>query len=326
MTTISLVCTVRDEADNIAVLLDSMLAQQRLPDEIVINDCRSRDNTADIVRAYAAQDARIKLVSGGHNISSGRNNAISHATGDIIACTDAGLVLDETWLAQIVAPLEQGAADLAGGFFRPLPRSLFELVIGATNYRHASEIDPAAFLPSGNSMAFLKQVWAEVGGFPEWADHCEDLLFDMAAERAGYRRIFVSQALVYFYPRSSLRAFARQYFFYARGDGLAGLWPKRHAIRYGVYATAAALLALAWRYSALRWLVALLLVVGAAGYIRRPSMRLWPQTRNLSPLERVYALALVPIIRVVGDCAKMLGYPAGVRRRWFSARKVSSSH
>ena len=39
---VSLVCTVRDEADNIGALLDSMLAQTRQPDEIVVNDCMSR--------------------------------------------------------------------------------------------------------------------------------------------------------------------------------------------------------------------------------------------------------------------------------------------
>jgi len=40
---VSIVCTVRDEADNIAALLDSMLAQTRPADEIVINDCGSHD-------------------------------------------------------------------------------------------------------------------------------------------------------------------------------------------------------------------------------------------------------------------------------------------
>src|SRR5689334_7303965 len=36
---VSLVCTVRDEADNIAALLESMLAQTRPAGEIVVNDC-----------------------------------------------------------------------------------------------------------------------------------------------------------------------------------------------------------------------------------------------------------------------------------------------
>src|SRR5215212_1995008 len=102
--TVSLVCTVRDEADNIAALLDSMLAQSHPADEIVVNDCGSRDHTAAIVEQYSAAGHPIRLVRGGHNIPSGRNNAIRHAHGPLIACTDAGLTLDPFWLERIIAP------------------------------------------------------------------------------------------------------------------------------------------------------------------------------------------------------------------------------
>src|SRR5215213_2840856 len=142
---VAIVCTVRDEADNIAVLLDSMLAQTRPADEIVVNDCGSRDATPAIVARYAAAGHCIRLVAGGHNIPSGRNNAIAQAASPIIACTDAGLTLDPHWLERIIAPIECDAADLVGGFFRPEPHSLFELVLGATNYREPQEIDPATF-------------------------------------------------------------------------------------------------------------------------------------------------------------------------------------
>jgi glycosyltransferase involved in cell wall biosynthesis len=316
---VSLVCTVRNEADNIAALLDSMLAQRRMPDEIVINDCGSRDATAEIVREYAARDPRIRLVAGGHNIPSGRNNAIAAATGPLIAGTDAGLLLDREWLARIIAPLEEDRADLVGGFFRPAPRTLFELALGATNYRHADEIDAAGFLPFGKSLAVRKVVWAAVGGFPEWASHCEDLLFDLAVERAGYRRAFVPEALVYFRPRASFCAFARQYFLYARGDGQAGLWPKRHLARYSTYGTLAALLLMASRSPAARLPIAALLLAGGAVYMQGPYRRLWPQTATLMPGARLRTLALVPLIRLVGDCAKMVGYPVGVARRLIGA-------
>ena len=43
-------------------------------------------------------------------------------------------------------------------------------------------------------------------------------------------------AIAHFRPRSSLRAFFKQYYRYSRGDGKADLWRKRHAIRYGAYA------------------------------------------------------------------------------------------
>lgn len=206
-----------------------------------------------IVQQYAAQHAHIRLVTGGHNISSGRNHAIAHASGAIIACTDAGLVLDPHWLERLIAPIEQGRADQTGGFYCPQPHSLFELVLGATNYRNVTEIDPARFLPFGNCMAFRREAWAAVGGFPEWLNHCEDLVFDLALDQAGYQREFVPDAVIMFRPRSSLRAFFRQYYFYARGDGIAGLWTKRHLIRYATYGSGSLLLVKA--ISSSRWRV-----------------------------------------------------------------------
>ncbi|WP_322489703.1 glycosyltransferase [Chloroflexus sp.] len=314
--TVSIICTVRDEADNIAALIDSMLAQTRTADEIVINDCQSVDMTPAIVAAYAARYPQIKLVRGGHNISSGRNNAIRHARGPIIASTDAGLTLDPHWLARIVAPIEAGEADVVGGFFHPTPRSLFALALGETNYRRSSEIDPAAFLPFGKSMAFRKAVWEAVGGFPEWASHCEDLLFDLAVERAGFRRVFVPEAVVHFAPRPTLPAFIRQYYTYARGDGRAGLWPQRHALRYAAYLTLSGLLGLAISQPRLRAPVGALIGLGVAAYTRGPYRRLWPKLRGRPLGERLAALALVPLIRLAGDIAKMVGYPVGIWRHW----------
>lgn len=308
---LSLVCTVRDEADNIAALLDSMLAQTRAPDEIVINDCRSRDATAQIVAAYAARHPQIRLVQGGDNIPSGRNNAIRHALGDLVACTDAGLTLAPDWLAKIVAPLEQGHADIVGGFFRPVPQSLFEVALAATNYRDADEVAPDTFLPFGQSVAFRKTAWEEVGGYPEWASHCEDVVFDLALKGSGFRFAFVPDALVYFRPRSSMQAFARQYFLYARGDGVADLWRKRYVLRYGAYLLGAAMLAGAWRFP---WLLALL-GIGGVAYSRKPWQRLGRRAPGLRLVQRLQAWALVPVIRVVGDMAKMAGYPVGVARR-----------
>jgi len=309
--TISLICTVRDEADNIATLLESMLAQTRLPDEIIINDCLSRDETPLIVRDYAARHPRIRLVFGGHNIPSGRNSAIRAARGTLIACTDAGLTLDAGWLAAIVAPLEAGTADLVGGFFRPVAQTLFELTLGAVNYRDVTEVDPVTFLPFGKSMAFRRELWERVGGFPEQLSHCEDLVFDLAAEAAGFRRAFVPDALVLFRPRSSWRAFARQYYLYARGDGAARLWTRRHLARYTAYSALIALLILATRHRQLRLPVAVPLVIGTAGYTFAPYRRLWPRLVHHPIHQRLIALAFVPLIRLVGDLAKMVGYPAG---------------
>jgi glycosyltransferase involved in cell wall biosynthesis len=308
---ISLVCTVRDEADNIADLIDSMLAQTRPADEIVINDCGSIDATAAIVQRYIAAGHQIRLVCGGHNIPSGRNNAIRHARGPLIACTDAGLTLDPLWLERIVAPLDRGAADVVGGFFRAEARTRFEAALAATNYRDAEEIDGAQFIPFGKSCAFRKSAWEQVGGYPEWASHCEDVLFALALRRARVRFAFAPDAVVHFRPRPTPRAFARQYLMYARGDGVAGLWPKRHAIRYGVYLVGSGLLLASLRRPSLL----LALGAGMAAYVRAPLRRLLRRSRERPRAEVLAAAAWIPVIRVIGDVAKMVGYPIGLLRR-----------
>ena len=117
-------------------------------------------------------------------------------------------------------------------------------------------------------------------------------------------------AVAYFRPRGTLRAFFWQYFRYARGDGKANLWLKRHAIRYGAYLVAVPLVALLGNRIS-PWLL-LLYAVGGFVYTRAPYRRLWPKLRGLRFVERVKAIALVPVIRVVGDAAKMIGYPVGV--------------
>lgn len=317
---VSLICTVRNEADNIGALLESMLAQTRLPDEIVVNDCGSQDDTPVIVERYIAAGHPIRLVRGGHNIPSGRNNAIRHARGPLIASTDAGLTLDSLWLERIIGPLERDEADVVGGFFRPAPQSFFELVLAATNYPDAHEIEPAHFLPFGKSVAFHKAAWEDIGGYPEWASHCEDLLFDLALRRAGYRFAFVPDALVLFRPRSSFGSFARQYFFYARGDGLANLWPKRHMLRYSVYLATSALVVAARRRP---WLLTPI-VLGVCVYSCRPVRRLSARAPALSCKEWLLALCIIPLIRLVGDLAKIIGYPVGVWQRLRTEQRKKS--
>ena len=109
-----------------------------------------------------------------------------------------------------------------------------------------------------------------------------------------------------------MRAFWHQYFRYARGDGKAGLFAKRHAIRYATYAGLAAFLLGGWRYRPL-WL---LLLPAAAAYMRRPSARLLPALGTLAPRDQARTLLLIPLIRAVGDIAKMAGYPVGLWWRW----------
>ena len=323
-TRVSVILTVLNEAQSLPTLLDSLADQNRQPDEVVIVDGGSRDGTPALLRAEQAR-ARLPLTvieRPGANISQGRNTAIAAAQGEIIAVTDAGVRLAPDWLERLVSPLEKltgeeerpTAPAAVAGFFKPDPHTLFEVAMGAAVLPELCDVAPDRFLPSSRSVAFLKRAAEAIGGYPEWLDFCEDLVFDLRLRERFGAFIFAPEALVHFRPRGSLGAFFKQYYQYARGDGKADLWRLRHAIRYFTYLIAIPTIGLlGWRRGRRWWALYLLSI---------PAMFLTPWRRlaamhDYDPIERLKGALWVPVIRVAGDVAKMIGYPVGLwwRRR-----------
>lgn len=317
MTTVSLIMTVLNEGASIDALMHSLLTQTQQPDEIIVVDGGSRDDT--VARLHAFQDRlplRV-LVAEGANISAGRNLAIQHASGDILAITDAGVRLREDWLERVTAPLRANPAlTVSAGFFEADAHTLFEVALAANTLPLVNEIHPESFLPSSRSVAVRREAALAVSGYPEWLDYCEDLIFDLNLKATQPPFAFAADAIVYFRPRPNAIAFFKQYYRYARGDGKADLWRKRHQLRYAVYLLGLPALLLAGELlHPLFWGV---LLAGGFAYC-------WQAWRRVPVLMRraprrdlaawMWVLLLVPLLRAWGDVAKMCGYPVGWRWR-----------
>jgi len=313
---VSLAITVLNEGDHIRRLFDSIVKQTHQPDEVVVCDGGSRDNTLQVIREYEKKLPLKIVTKEGANISQGRNEAIRNASYEIVAVTDAGVWLEENWLEELVnsnqwaVGSEQPSAishpplAMVAGFYQSDPQNIFEIALGATTLPDVEEINPQKFLPSSRSVAFLKSAWEAVGGYPEWLDFSEDVVFDLKMREKFGVHTFAPKAIVHFRPRPTLLAFMKQYFNYAKGDGKSNLWWKIHLIRYITYLIVLPLGVYAAWVNPLLWYAGALAMVA---YVRRPLTRLIRQRRLL-----LVALVLVPVIRVAGDVAKMIGYPVGV--------------
>jgi GT2 family glycosyltransferase len=311
-TQVSLIATLKDEAGSIRGFLDGLLEQSRLPDEIVLVDGGSTDGTVEeIERARSAAPTPIRLIEApGTSISAGRNVAVAAASHDLIAVTDAGTRPSPDWLEKLVEPLERDPQlAVSSGFFLPGGSGWRQRTLAIAITPQREEIDPDSFLPSSRSVAFRRDWWRRVGGYPEWLRHCEDLVFDLELRRAGAAFAFAPDAIVVWDARPDLRSFARQYFNYARGDGHANLWPRRHLLRYAAYALGACLLGRRDPTAAA------VLLLGWLGYQAKFLRRLWRMPPSSKRSERIRGFAYVPLVVTVGDLAKMVGYPVGWRER-----------
>ncbi|MFF4249925.1 glycosyltransferase [Streptomyces sp. NPDC001663] len=235
---VSVVTTVLDEADVIDRLLALLVPQLAANgDEIVVVDGGSTDDTADRVEAWAAKDARIRLLRlPGAGISAGRNAGVKAAVNPLIACTDAGCYPDPDWLDRLrSAAAEPEPADLITGVYRVDGHGAPARAMAAAGYpvpeeaRHPGPWTRAycrlfgrgldATMPTGRSMAFTRAAWQDAGGFPEQLRTAEDVLFGRAVVGAGHRAVLASAAEVRWEQRPTLRRTAAMYFRYGEGDG-----------------------------------------------------------------------------------------------------------
>jgi glycosyltransferase involved in cell wall biosynthesis len=319
----SLIFTVLNEGKSIERFLNSLSSLSLKPSHIVCVDGGSTDLTYSHLENWNPPDGvSYKVIqSHGLNISQGRNLAIENCSEGVIVVADAGTTINENWFKQLVIPFEDPSIDVSSGWYEPLPGTFWQTLIGSLTAPLLDEIDSASFLPSSRSVAFRKSAWESVGGYPEWLDYCEDLVFDLALKTKGATFGFAPDAVVRWNARDSLLAFSKQYYRYARGDGKAALWAKRHIARYGFYFSWL-LVGLLWNSLAGACLTAML-SLASIFYLQKFYRRLIVRRSSQNLFSFIAGLLLSPFVVMIGDVSKMVGYPVGLV--WRTKRKFRHS-
>lgn len=317
---VSMIATVWNEGDNVEDWLKSIFAQTRLPDEIIITDAGSTDETVSLLQKFSSQSpVPIQILSAPRaNIARGRNIAIENAHFEVIATTDFGCRLHPDWLEKLIIPFElDNKTQVVAGMYLGVDAGGKEVERNAW-WSNRSIKNPKEFLPSARSSAFTREVWRMIGGFPEWLTLTgEDTYYALEMKKYASRWAFVPEAIAEWRAPKTCVAYWKKIYNWCVGDGESGV----NASQYWKL-TLQALFPIA--VSIFFFLVIILILVispaSQVWFLLGLSIGIW-----ILLMLILARLLHVPFTRLIDESgalyAKILGFLKGARNRSIIQRK-----
>lgn len=297
MANISIIITVLNEEQNISRLLHSIEQQTLQPNEVVIIDGGSTDNTLSILQQWRPKFHVIVGQKKG-NRSIGRNEAIRQTKNTFIAITDAGCRLDKDWLKQITEPFQDKNIDVVSGYYASDAHTSFEHAATAYMLVMPNRVGKE-FLPATRSMAIRKAIWKKAGGFPQQYSHNEDYIFARRLKKFGAGMTFQRDAIVYWTPPKTWKQFLWQIYRFAVGDMESGMIRPKVISIFLRYIT----------FIFLFWVNSLVFFLAFVAYLY------WAVRKNKQHVPGLSAWYILPMMQVATDIAVMFGSIIGLKKR-----------
>lgn len=166
---ISVVIPTYNEERYIVRCLKSLVNQTLHRDEfeIVVVDGGSADRTVELAEEYA--DLVIQQKSKG--VGGARNDGVEVSSGEIIATTDADIILPEDWLARICADFKSKRVVAVYGPIIPIEDIFkYRFLIGLFNkVAHLLARTKVFYATLGSNTAFRRRIFLQIGGYSDMA-------------------------------------------------------------------------------------------------------------------------------------------------------------
>jgi len=215
MTDISIIIPAYNAADTISACVRA-LKNQTIPSdqyEIIVVDDGSADDTAQ--RAADAGARVIRQENAG--AAAARNRGAQAARGEILLFTDSDCVPAPDWVAQMVAPFVEALVAGAKGVYETEQSGFTPRFV---QQEYQDKYDGMACLPQIDfvdtySAAYRRDIFLAMGGFDTSfpGASVEDQEFSFRLAAAGYRLVFVPNAVVLHRHDPVLMDYLRRKFF-----------------------------------------------------------------------------------------------------------------
>ncbi|MFC7527335.1 glycosyltransferase family 2 protein [Actinoplanes sp. GCM10030250] len=218
---ITVVVLTYNSAATLRACLDSLVAQEHQPAEVLIVDDDSTDASRELAGGYLGRLPIRILRNGSHNISRGRNLGIAAAGHPVVAFLDSDAWAEPGWTAAVLAAFaaDTGAAVVGGAVLADHAGQLAAAI--AVNDDTVRRIAASGnLLVGGCNMAVHTGRTSEL--FDERWVHAEDIEF---TGRVG-RWSVAPAARVWHESRPTVTGYFRQMYRY-------GLWKVRYTLHTG---------------------------------------------------------------------------------------------
>lgn len=233
----------------------------------------------------------------------GRNEGIRQATGEIIAVSDAGCILDKDWVKNILEPFSDSKIGVVAGYYGAKTDSIFQKCLVPYVLIMPDKINPKNFLPATRSMAFKKSIWEKIGGFPEEFSYNEDYVFAKRLKKIGAKIVFAKNAIVYWLPRKNLKEAFLMFHRFARGDAEARIFRPKVIFLFLRYLAGLVLLFSFFIFKSPLILNTLYLLLFL--YFS------WAVVKNYRYVRRWPAIFILPLLQLISDLAVLGGTTVG---------------
>lgn len=227
--TISVVVPVYNGGKTIRATIEHLLCQSLPPDEIIVVDDGSTDETANILKSFGNRIKVLSKTNGGP--ASARNAGVRSSIGTLIAFTDSDCIPDENWLQEMVKGFHSLSIGGVGGMVRGSSDGLIGEYIDLHGWMnpHCASDGSVLYLVTANA-CFTSDVLFRASLFDERFRKAggEDTELSVRLRNFGYEFAFVESAIVRHRHKRTIRDYLKTIANHGEGQFiLERLWPQQ---------------------------------------------------------------------------------------------------